>query len=141
MFPKVCWQYPTMFCLYTSRKFSRPLFEFSLKVKVMGLKPGYFKIFSTLLFEPALFNLNLRNFRPYYWKYLLKSPLVKAKYSDTKGQIISKWFWVSSISSKKRMKEFYFTTIIPQVDLFSFVLWRNSKTPKNHFEIIWPFRR
>ena len=56
----------------------------------------------------------------------------------TKGQIISKCFLVSSISSKKRTKEFDFTTMIPQVDLFSFVFWRKSKTPKNHFEIIWP---
>ena len=56
--------------------------------------------------------------------------------STLKGQIISKWFLVSSISSKKRMKELDFTTMIPQVDLFSFVFWRKSKTPKNHFEII-----
>ena len=37
-----------MFCLYTSNKLSRPSFEFSLKVKVMGLNPGPrlpFKIF------------------------------------------------------------------------------------------------
>ena len=32
----------TMFCHYTSSKFSLSLFEFSLKVKVMGLNPGYF---------------------------------------------------------------------------------------------------
>ena len=30
-----------MFCLYTSRKLSHPKFEFSLKVKVMKLNPGY----------------------------------------------------------------------------------------------------
>ena len=29
-------------------------------------------------------------------------------------------------------------TMIPQVGWFSFVFWRKSKTPKNHFEIIWP---
>ena len=28
--------------------------------------------------------------------------------------------------------------MIPQVDLFSFVLWKNLKTPKRHFEINWP---
>ena len=28
-------------------------------------------------------------------------------------------------------------SMIPQVDLFSFVFWRKSKTLKNHFEIIW----
>ena len=26
----------------------------------------------------------------------------------------------------------------PQFDLFSFVFWRKLKTPKRHFEIIWP---
>ena len=55
---------------------------------------------------------------------------------STKGQMISKGFLVASISSKKQTKEFDFTTMIPQVDLFSFVFWRKSKTPKNHFEII-----
>ena len=55
-----------------------------------------------------------------------------------KGQLISKGVLMSSISSKKRTKEFDFTTMIPQIDLFSFVFWRKSKTPKNHFEIIWP---
>ena len=30
-----------MFCLYNSSKLSRPKFEFSLKVKVIGLNPGY----------------------------------------------------------------------------------------------------
>ena len=47
-------------------------------------------------------------------------------------------FLMSLISSKKWTKEFYFTTMIPQVDLFSFVFWRKYKTPKNHFEITWP---
>ena len=53
-----------------------------------------------------------------------------------KGQLISKGVLMSSISSKKRTKEFDFTTMIPQIDLFSFVFWRKSKTPKKHFEII-----
>ena len=39
---KVCWQCWAMFCIYTSSKLSCPLFEFSLKVKVMGSNPGYF---------------------------------------------------------------------------------------------------
>ena len=62
----------------------------------------------------------------------------KRKKHGTSDQLISKGFLMSSISSKKRTKEFDFTTMIPQVDLFSFVFWRKSKTPKNHFEIIWP---
>ena len=28
--------------------------------------------------------------------------------------------------------------MIPQVDMFSFVLWKNLKTPKTHFKINWP---
>ena len=32
---------PAMFCLITSTKLSRQWFEFSLKVKVMGLNPNY----------------------------------------------------------------------------------------------------
>ena len=43
-----------------------------------------------------------------------------------------------NVVSKKRTNEFNFTTMIPQVDLFSFVLWRKSTTPKNHLEINWP---
>ena len=44
-----------------------------------------------------------------------------------KGQIISKGFLVSSISYKKQTKEFDFTTMIPQVDLFLFVLIEDTK--------------
>ena len=58
---------------------------------------------------------------------------------QSKGQLISKWFLGLSISSKKRKNEriwlYYYDT---QVDLFSFVFWRKSTTPKNHFEINWP---
>ena len=39
---------------------------------------------------------------------------------------------------KKRTNEFYFTTMKPQVNLFSFILWRKLKTPKRHSEINWP---
>ena len=42
--------------------------------------------------------------------------------------------FLADISSEK----FDFTTMIPQVDLFSFVFWRKLKTPKIHFEINWP---
>ena len=56
----------------------------------------------------------------------------------SKGQLISKCFLGSSISSKKQTNEFDFTTMIPQVDLFLFVFWRKSTTQKNHFEINWP---
>ena len=53
----------------------------------------------------------------------------------SKGQLISKGLFGILNSSKKRMKKFNSTTMIPQVDLFSFVFWKNLKTPKRHFEI------
>ena len=59
-----------------------------------------------------------------------KSPLAPQNWFMFKGHWISKWFLGSSISSKKRMNKFNFTTIIPQVDLFSFVLWRKLTTQK-----------
>ena len=65
--------------------------------------------------------------------FTLLSPILAVFFS-------AKGFFMSLISSKKRTKEFDFTTMIPQVDLFLFVFWRKSLTPKNHFEIIWPLR-
>ena len=38
----------------------------------------------------------------------------------------------------RRSKFLTHALMIPQVDLFLFVFWRKPKTPKNHFEIIWP---
>ena len=55
-----------------------------------------------------------------------------------KGQKKSNWFLQGDISSKNRTNGFYFTTMKPQFDLFSFVFWRKLKTPKRHFKIIWP---
>ena len=55
-----------------------------------------------------------------------------------KGQKKSKWLLKDDVSSKKGTYEFYFTTMKPQVDLFSFVFWNKLKTPKKHFEINWP---
>ena len=51
-----------------------------------------------------------------------------------KGQIISKGLLVSSNSPKKRTNEFVFTTATNSFVRF----WENSRTPKSHFEIIWP---
>ena len=52
------------------------------------------------------------------------------KLTKTIGQLISKRFWGTSISSKKRTNKFDFTTMIPQVDLFSFVFWKNWRLQK-----------
>ena len=54
MFSKVCWQQPAMFCLYSSSKISRSYFEFSLKVEVIGLSPGY--LLKSFLLYPKVVN-------------------------------------------------------------------------------------
>ena len=66
------------------------------------------------------------------WRKLQK------KIDAAKGQTKSKWFFQAKVSSKKRTNEFYFTTMIPHFDLFSFVFWKKLKTPKIHFEINGP---
>ena len=38
---------------------------------------------------------------------------------------------------KKWTNKFEFTTMLPQVDLFFFVFWKNLKIPRRHFEINW----
>ena len=47
------------------------------------------------------------------------------KAKDAKGQLILKFFWVSSILPKKLTKKIDLTTMAPQVELFSFVFWKN----------------
>ena len=59
----------------------------------------------------------------------------------TKGQLISKGLFGILTSSKNQAKEVDLTTMIPQVDFFSFIFWKNLKTPKIHFEINWPLRK
>ena len=53
----------------------------------------------------------------------------------SKGQLISKGLFGILNSPTNRTKKFDCTTMIPQVDLFSFVFWEKLKTPKRHFEI------
>ena len=53
----------------------------------------------------------------------------------TKGQFISKGLFRILNSLQKRTKKFNFTTMIPQVDLFSFVFWEKVKAPKSPSEI------
>ena len=45
----------------------------------------------------------------------------------SKGQLISKGLFGILNSSKERTKNFIITTMIPQVDLFSFVFWKNLR--------------
>ena len=52
-----------------------------------------------------------------------------------KGQLISKCLIGIFNSPKKRMKKFDYNT---SIELFSFVFWKELKTPIRHFEINWP---
>ena len=45
--------------------------------------------------------------------------------AHSKGQLISKYFLVSSILPKKMNKKLDLTTMIPHVVLFLFVFWKN----------------
>ena len=80
----------------------------------------------------------LKSFLLYWKESISKQRVQPSKPLPSKGQLIMKWFIFSSITSKKWTSEFDFTTMMPQVDLFSFVFWRKSTTPKNHFKIKWP---
>ena len=51
-----------------------------------------------------------------------------------KGQLISKCLFGIFNFPKKRTKKFNFTTMVPQVELFSFIFGR-IEIPKRHFEI------
>ena len=70
-----------------------------------------------------------------FWTYVDFNTCIQLIQSMAKGQIISKANYGILNSSKKRTSKFDFTTMIPQVDLFSLVFWRKLKTPKRHFEI------
>ena len=54
-----------------------------------------------------------------------------------KGQLISKYLFGIFNSPKKQTKKFDFTTMVPQVELFSFVFWENWRHLKRHFKIKW----
>ena len=76
------------------------------------------------------------------WK-LMTNPVLehdfsKDSHSSLKGQLISKGLFGILNSSKKRTEK-NSTTMIPQVELFLFVLWKNWRhQKKRHFEINWP---
>ena len=93
----------------------------------------HFNKYKSYLWACSFLAKNLSNFVSQAWNSTTRIAI-----GSTKGQLISKCFLGSSISSKKRTNKFDFTTMIPQVDLFSFVFWKKLKTPKRHFEINWP---
>ena len=61
--------------------------------------------------------------------------------AESKGQLISKCLFGIFNSPKKTNKNirlYYNAMVVPQVELFSFVFWKNLKTIKRDFEINWP---
>ena len=72
------------------------------------------------------------------FQILTLNPKILSLGRPANGQTKSKRFFQADVSSKNRRNKFDFTTMIPQVDLFSFVFWKKLKTPKRHFEINWP---
>ena len=51
--------------------------------------------------------------------------------NHTKGQLISKCLFGIFNSPKKQTKKFNFTTMVPQVELFSFFFWENWRHKKD----------
>ena len=70
---------------------------------------------------------------------ILTHKVAKSTYNSDhlKGQLISWGLFGILNFPKKRTKKFNFTTLISQVDLFSFVFWQKLKTSKRNFEINW----
>ena len=68
-----------------------------------------------MVFNFILFQSKHLYFSPFYAKQLLRA--------EATGQTKSKRFFQADVSSEKQMKEFYFTTMKPQVDLFLFVFF------------------
>ena len=64
---------------------------------------------------------------------LLKVATIGLTWKIWKGQLILKANCQAVNSSKKQMNSF-----LQVCDVISFVFWKKLKTPKRHFEIIWP---
>ena len=66
------------------------------------------------------------------WKFVfIKQVTAHHTKNQAKGQFISKCLFGIFNSPKKRMKKFNFTTMVPQVDLFSFMFWENRRHQKD----------
>ena len=62
----------------------------------------------------------------------------KLKVVYSKGQLNSKGLfgmYPQFFQKTNEKNSTYLATMIPQVDLFSFIFWKNLKTPKRNFEI------
>ena len=100
---KVCWQGPAMFCLYTSNKLSRQLFEFSLKVKVMRSNPGYLLILYFFYFTNLPPNTNLTSFD--FKKFVKTKKEYKFLQSPRPVKYNSPFFLITCIQERKSSKK------------------------------------
>ena len=73
-----------MFCLYNSSKLSRPQFDFSLKVKVMELNPGYLISSFLLYFLYLIINQpeSFKNGNVFGTKYKINEAMRKLWFDD-----------------------------------------------------------
>ena len=113
------------FCIIDDRRW--PYYHYESKSLDLFKLPFYL-IMRMYYFGQIQINIKITLF---FYSYIFR---------PSKGQLILKGVLMSLISSKKRTKEFDFTTMIPQIDLFSFVFWRKSKTPKKTFRNYLTFR-
>ena len=81
------------------------------------------------------------NYKAFFFLLTEVSQGSQPRKQQAKGQAKSKLFFKANVSSKTQTNRFDFTTMIPQVNLFLFVVWRKLKTPKRYFEINWPFKK
>jgi hypothetical protein len=69
------------------------------------------------------------------WRNLPPS-LTLLSYFTTKGQLILKCLFDFFNSPEKWTKKFDFTTMVPQVELFSFIFWENWRHQKDISKLI-----
>ena len=121
----------------TSFRFCEDFLDFFHRPELMKFEPFSFSFLCIASFSievaSTLLNLHIKFRRleiheNMWWaRYWLVKWFVK-------GQTKSKWFSQANVFSKNERTN----SILLLWDLFSFVFWRKSTSPKNHFEINWP---
>ena len=64
------------------------------------------------------------------YDFYLSRVVVHGLVSESKGQLISKCLFGIFNSPKRQTKKFDFITMVPQVELFSFIFWENWRHHK-----------
>ena len=89
-----------------------------------------------------VFKLNFGKVQAYKFSIIMNISTIAAHLRAAALMETQHFFFKVKLESKLSSREFFqkrnefnFTTMIPQVDLFSFLFWKKLKTPKRHFEI------